>query len=88
MAFQGPSSPLPKGFSCSILCQDTFRWKRKSYKSTGTVPVRTEESNRMNKHTCMYVMYKTGYRYLTYISSIFRYYRTVCELFSLVILKK
>ena len=26
-------------------------------------------------HIHVYVMYKTGYRYLTYISSIFRYYR-------------
>ena len=77
------------------LGQDTFRWMtcgscNESLKQVRYPGTCTDGRIKSYEYTYMYVMYKTGYRYLTYISSIFRYYRcTVCELFSpMVILKK
>ena len=79
------------GLSCSIGCVKTHSGKPEVADTGNRVyNTGTDGGIKSNEYTHMYVMYKTGYRYLTYISSIFRYYRTetVCELFSLVILKK
>ena len=60
------------GLSCSIESSRHIPViQTKSYRY-GTC---TDGGIKSYEYTHMYVMYETGYRYLTYTSSIFRYYR-------------